>query len=508
MTADPYGAGQSGGNVLAGVSDPKAKAISEAARGDRLFRGGQMAAALDCYLLAAQLQPGDATYHYNAACTARLLGRGDIAQRHFLQAVVLAPAHAFAHVGLAQLLLEQRDVSGALEHTERALKAAPDHPEVAGAYASALYAAGRHEEAAALICQRLEAGQRAPVLALVYARLAPKLGQEGQALSVIENLLASGAMSVGTRSMLHYAASVILDSIGRYDEAFAHATAAHGPFRGAYDPDRHSRSVDELIRYFTASKLRELPRASQRSSLPVFVVGMPRSGTSLVEQMLASHPAVHGAGELDLMGRVSGSLPRVLATSQPPPCCLDSLSVPAANELANIYLAPLRRLAPDAARIIDKLPFNFMTLGLIAVLLPEAHVIHCQRDPLDTCVSCFMTNFEHHIGFSHELSHLGAFYRDYRRLVDHFRSVLDRPILDVRYESLVDDTETEVRQMLGFLGLKWDERCLRFHENQRYVGTPSAEQVRRPIYRSSIGRWRNYQQHLSQLVDAMQVVET
>ena len=462
-----------------------------------------MQAALDCYLLAASLRPREATYHYNAACVARMLGYRDVAQRHFTEVTELSSTNALAHVGLTQLLMQQRDVSGALLHSERALRIAPENPEVAGARAGALHAAGRRDEAAALVCQRLEAGQRAPILALVYAQVAPKLGHEARALAVIDEALASATISPATRSMLDYAAAAMLDRLGRYDEAFSRATLAHAPFRGSYDPRRHSKLVNELIDYFTASKVRELPRASVRSDQAVFVLGMPRSCTSLVEQMLASHPAIHGAGELNLMGRVSQELSRVLATSRPPPACLDLLSVPAANELAAIYLEPLARLAPDAQLIVDKMPFNFMSLGLISVLFPGAHVLHCIRDPMDTCVSCYLTDFEHHIGFSHELAHLGAFYRDYRRLMEHFKSVLELPILDVRYESLVADTETEVRRMLGFLGLNWDERCLRFHENPRYVGTPSSDQVRQPIYSSSIGRWRNYQRNLSELARAL-----
>ena len=305
-------------------------------------------------------------------------------------------------------------------------------------------------------------------------------------------------------SSLRYAASELLDKLGRYDEAFAQATGANVLRRPPYDPAIHQQTFDRLIAYFTRERITALPRAEHRSQKPVFIVGMPRSGTSLVEQILASHPSIHGAGELDFINRVfAGTLSMLSATANDYPACLDRLTVDIANGMAEIYLRPLIALDPGAERITDKLPLNFLHLGLIALLLPDAHVIHCRRDPLDTCLSCYMTEFALANDFKYDLTHAGLFYRLYERLMEHWKSVLDIPILDVDYEQMIAEPEVQSRRLIEFVGLPWDEQCLRFHESKRAVITASTQQVREPIYNSSVQRWRHYEKFLGPLKTAL-----
>jgi hypothetical protein len=228
---------------------------------------------------------------------------------------------------------------------------------------------------------------------------------------------------------------------------------------------------------------------------------MPRSGTSLVEQILATHPDVFGGGELASLGLVVSAISDA-GRSQGigTPEAYDLLSFNRVNAFAADYLATITSLNSAARYVTDKMPSNFMRLGLAEILLPDCRVIHCVRDPRDTCLSCYFNYFEGGNAFSFDLADLAAYYRDYRRMMDHWKQILTLPMLEVRYEDVVADQEGQTRRMLEFLDLPWDERCLSFHENKRHVATASREQVRKPLYASSVGRWKHYEKQIPELL--------
>ncbi len=230
---------------------------------------------------------------------------------------------------------------------------------------------------------------------------------------------------------------------------------------------------------------------------------MMRSGTTLAEQILASHPQIHGAGELDTLGRLAGSLPRRLATQIPYPECVAHLDAATARAVAADYLEVLKQHGGAAERVVDKMPLNFLGLGLIATLLPRARIVHCRRDPMDTCLSCFFRDFTTSFTFKYDLRDLGLYYREYERLMAHWRRVLPLPIFELQYEELTAAPEAVSRRLVAFCGLDWDERCLRFHETERPVRTASTAQVRQPMYQSAVGRWRRYEKHLGPLMAAL-----
>ncbi|HEY1921742.1 MAG TPA: sulfotransferase, partial [Tepidisphaeraceae bacterium] len=297
----------------------------------------------------------------------------------------------------------------------------------------------------------------------------------------------------------------LLDRAGRYDEAFALAERANAIYRGRpYDPAISENWATRVAGYFTRERIGSLPKATVLNEKPVFIVGMPRSGTSLVEQIAASHPAVHGAGELNFMFRVlDGTVGMLGSNTENYPACLDRLTTEIADKAAGIYLGPLTALNPDAARITDKMPLNWFHLGLIALLFPGARIIHCRRDSMDTCLSCFLTHFNSGHEYKHNLPHLGHFYRIYERMMAHWRSAIDMPMLEVAYEDVVAGAETQSRRIVEFLGLAWDDRCLTPHKTKRAVATASVQQVRRPIYNTSVRRWRRYEKHLGPLKAAL-----
>jgi tetratricopeptide (TPR) repeat protein len=496
----PAGAGPVAG------TDPIEQARMEAAAGDAFYAQGQFSAALYRFREAVALRPSEAQYHYKLARAARRAEDPQSVEAHLLEAIRIDSKHAAAHNALGLWYRESGKLEPALRHTAEALAREPGNGDFAVTRASVLSAAGQTNDAWDIL--RPLVAREAPGLwpAWLYAQLAPKLGREHEerAAAAVTRALQAPDLSAEAIRALHFAAAALLDQMGRYDEAFAHARRGNETFSLPHDPAAQTEWVNRRIRYFTKGRLRALPRATHRSRRPVFIVGMPRTGTTLVEQILASHPQVYGAGELTALAKIAESINDAdWREGQPYPECLDSLTVRRANRLAAEYLSTIESLNKDAIYVTDKMPLNVMGLELVELLLPGCRVIHCVRDPVDTCVSCYLTGFAAANEFSFDLAHLGHYYRDYRRLVDHYKRVLALPMLEVRYEDVVFDVEEQARRMLEFLDLPWDERCLRFYENQRRVATASEDQVRRPVYTSSVGRWKNYEKHLPELLAAL-----
>lgn len=272
----------------------------------------------------------------------------------------------------------------------------------------------------------------------------------------------------------------------------------------AFDIEAYRGFVDELITTFDADHFAHIPDYGSASDIPVFVLGMPRSGTSLVEQILASHSAVHGAGERENMFQLADELGERLNDSRSYPGCVENLTIETSQGIAEDFLRNLRRNSPKALRIVDKMPGNFHHVGLITSLFPNARIIHCQRDPRDTCLSIFFGDFVGSHPYSYDLNNLGLYHREYERLMAHWHEVLPGRILNVPYEGVVENQEEWSRKMLAFCGLDWESACLEFHKTQRNVRTRSNVQVRQPIYRSSLARWKAYQDDLEPLLDGLE----
>ncbi|HSZ56710.1 MAG TPA: sulfotransferase [Tepidisphaeraceae bacterium] len=477
----------------------RAHGIEEAEQGDELFRKARLHEALQRYIEAVRLAPDQPRHHFMVGLCAWQAARPELVERHLKDAVRLQPDHPLAHHVLADWYLERQDVAPALHHSAWALALAPSDPQMIISRACILEGAGQPFAAWELVRGLIEQGYSSSKLADLYGRLAPALGHQREALAMLERLLLTDIAPV-ERRVFHFSAARLLDGLRHYDEAFAHARMGHEAMPQPYDPHQMEDWFNRSIAYYTPEKLHDLPRASHHSRRPVFIVGMPRSGTSLLEQILASHPRVHGGGELRALSGMA-----VAATGRDPECkgcfpeCLDSISQRMADRMAADYLREIDSIDPTATYVTDKMPLNFLYMGLISILFPESHVIHCTRDPVDTCLSCYMTSFSIGNEFANDLRHLGTFYRSYRRFMEHWTVALNFPMLNVRYEDMVTDLEGQVRRMLEFLDLPWDARCLNFHQTARLVATASRDQVRRPLYASSVGRWRNYRKHLGEL---------
>lgn len=347
-----------------------------------------------------------------------------------------------------------------------------------------------------------------PAAGMAWAKLA-----EAQRLSVTDDLpqLAtiiedSAIPEVAARDM-HFAAATVLDKEGGHDDAFDHFRAGNdlAATLRPFDAAALAADVDATLATFTPDLLGRLEGAGDPAATPVFVLGMPRSGTTLAEQIAASHPEVFGAGECHFLPDSAGSLKA--ATGAATASAAVAAATPAMiADAASRHLAGLSALAPDAARIVDKMPANFRLLGLIPILFPNAAIVHCVRGAVDTCLSCYFQNFSQQ-PWSHDLTNVAAYYREYRRLMDHWHAVLPGRILDLRYEELVADKDTHARRLVAHLGLEWTDGVSDFHKTGlkegRSIKTASLWQARQPVYNTSVARWKRYGKHLGPLIEAL-----
>ena len=330
-------------------------------------------------------------------------------------------------------------------------------------------------------------------------------------VAVIERLALDESLPDKARAFLYYGLAAVCDDRGDYEQAAAHAEAATSldslsmAKQGRqHDPDADARFVDQMIAAFDTERLARMRNWVKPDSRPIFVVGLQRSGTSLVEQILASHPQIHGAGELRDVGQIFDALPEIAG----PPSrdsfdALNWMNPDSATRASRRYLERLAMLAPTTAtHVVDKMPDNIRFLGLIAVLWPGARVIVCRRDVRDIAVSCWMTAYAFLWGKNWD--HIAERFRVYQRMVDHWRETKPLDWHDIAYEDLVSDLEPTARRLIDFVGLKWDPSCLNFHSTKRVVRTPSVMQVRQPIHTGSVGRWRNYEASLQPLLCALE----
>ena len=524
-------------------SDPK-NILAFNSLGNGLRRLGRIDEALEAYRAGLATSPDHALTLANLGAALRAVGKRSEALAACRRAVEVAPGFAIGHNNLGNALKDSGDKAGAIGAYREAIRHDPNYAEPRANLGAIYFESGKMAEAEAafndalaqdaanplahnglgvvlLATGRTEesaaAFRRAVALKPDYAEAYYNLtsagpGAMGEAeVTALEATLASGTLVGADRYRLHFALGETLDGRGMAKKAFAHFVKANHLRRQeltdlgrSYKAQVNERMVDNLIRSFSADFFAGAPTSGEPSEKPVFIVGMPRSGTTLVEQIAASHPAVVGLGEAETIEPIIAQMAKEARTSKSFPDCLAELDAAGAAKLAKVFLDRFEPSAGDAERIIDKTPFNFHFLGMIALLFPKARIIHCRRDPRDTGLSCYIQNFRAALPWTTDLAEIGQYWRAYDRLMTHWRSVLPIAMIDVVYEDLVADQEAQSRRLIDFLGLDWDDACLDFHRTKRVVRTASSAQVRRPLYASSVGRWQAYAAKLQPLIDALE----
>lgn len=471
--------------------------------GGALLAIDELDAAEQAFEAALRQQPGYSDALNNLGNVAYRRGDLDAAERHFRRAIHADAEAPNARNNLGNIHRDRGDWAAAEAAYREALRRNPDYREAHHNLANVLTKLGTMEEAIAGYRRSL-ALHPAAVESLDGLAHCKKFGAEDPDLELFPAAAAHAARwSRRQRTAFFFTWGKALDDAGRYDDAFRCFGEGNTIVRAErpFDPDRHRRFSEAVIERFPGDRLDTLAAADVVDETPVFILGMPRSGTTLVEQILSSHPAVHGGGELKVLGRTIGA-----EAGEPLergfPEWLGRLDGDAVRRVGETYLAGLPAKA-GASRVTDKMPSNFAYLGLIRLALPRARIIHCLRSPMDTCLSCYQKHFEEGQPYAFDLAGLGHYYRDYVRLMEHWRALFPGQWLDVSYEDMIDDTEAQARRLVDFAGLPWDDACLDFHRSRRRVETASFWQVRQPIYRSSLERWRRYQRHLGPLIEAL-----
>ena len=438
-------------------------------------------------------------------------GRLAEAEIFYRQALAVQPnnADALNLLGIIahQMASEERGkLDEAIALYRRAIRIKPTYGEAHANLGVALQQQGKLEDAREAFEKAIEV---APTRAATYRFLSSvkQFSATDPHIASMESMMRGiTSLSPDDEIDLHFALGKAYGDLGNYTKSFYHLLEGNALKRRriVYDEQTMLAMFDRIRAVFTPQQMRDKEGCGYASSVPVFIVGMPRSGTTLVEQILASHPKVFGAGELNEFGKAVDRLSGTNAARSYFPELISSIPNEQLGGIGASYINAITAIAPAAERIVDKLPMNFLFTGLIYLALPNARIIHMRRSSVDTCLSCFGRLFTDRHLYSYDLGELGRYYRAYEMLMEHWRRILPPGfMLEVRYEDVVSNLEGEARRIVDHCGLEWDTNCLSFYNSERPVRTASAAQVRRPIYRSSVGRWRAYEHLLGPLIEAL-----
>jgi len=450
--------------------------------------------AEDQFRRAIGLRSGFAEAHFNLGCVLHASGRHHEAETSLQRALKFKPSHIEARIKLGMVLTALGRVPKARDCYEKALRAAPRSAHAWVGLGQLHAIEGQLAEAEVAYRRAAELDSRASAAWAALAGVRKMTPADAPWLERAEALAAS-ALPAAEEATLRFAMGKFCDDVGDYARAFRNYQRANELHKGPAAPfarDAHARAVDGMMRIYTPEAFAKVRAAASDSQRPVFVVGMPRSGTTLVAQIIGSHRDAKAVGELAFWAQAVHKNRNTLAQ--------DPFAATLTRNLAAEYQRLLSRISGDALRVVDKAPVNFAYVGLIHSVFPRARVICLKRDPIDNCLSCYFQQFSPAMNFTMDLTDLADYYREYHRLMGHWHSVLPpSTLLEVPYAGLVDDQELWTRRILDFLGLPWDDRCLDFHQTVRPVVTASLWQVRQRIYRTSVGRWRNYEKFIGPL---------
>jgi len=504
-----------------------------------LYQQGKIAESITELNRLTRDEPGFAEAHFNLAVALRDIGNLSAALASFQAAKKLQPENPRVYLEIARLQNEAHIVVDAIKHYRRYMAMVDDDPVATAELAELLHRQGETEAAVALLGDFPSDGESQEQTRLSLAGILHNAGQLKEAESVYLSVLgdypratsaavglsrlrqfvdpadpvilrlraalnAPGMSETGAEPV-HFALGKIYDDLGEYDRAFEHYLRGNTTHAMSVNYDRAATEsfTDDLIGIFSTSAL-TLPRGgTSDSQKPVLIVGMPRSGTTLTEQIIASHRDAAGAGELAFFQALAKQLPELAGTDGAYPDCWAKVGDGTIAEICGQYLGLLDRHGPESARVTDKMPVNYRHVGLFHCLFPHARVVVCRRDPRDIALSIFFQYFRERHDYAWSLADIAHYYVQHERLIRHWLDVIPAVVHEINYASLIEDNEPTVRTLIDFLNLDWDPGCLKFYEHERDVKTASNWQVRQPVYASSLARWRHYEAQLAEFVQSL-----
>ena len=464
---------------------------------------GELDKALDIFKSLLNINPESPEAYNNMGIVYDSMGKAREAEAAYRKAISISPGLTDTRCHLGFLLAGEGRTQEALDCFDANLGLSPDHESSIAGKAVALEKLGKLEDAYTTLESALIDRTRNPDLVLAYCTVMLRKNDTASAIKHAQRLLSTEGIPPKGIADLSFALGNLHEKEGNYSRAFQYFEEANCASPRTYSHQNNVNFINTIIRSTDKGSLAKIPRAKHTFREIVFIVGMPRSGTSLIEQILASHPDVFGAGELRYLGDIAASFSPPLTKGRKYPASLSILSQSDVDALARRYIEPVEKLADESRLITDKMPHNFLYLGLISILFPTARVIHVTRSPLDNCLSLFFHGFNPMHSYTTDMELLGHYYKEYQRLMAHWQQQSNIPVLEVCYEDVVNDLESSTQRLLDFCELGWSDNCLKFYDNHRFVKTPSYDQVRQPIYSSSVNRWMNYKEFIAPLEIAL-----
>ncbi|VAW52060.1 hypothetical protein MNBD_GAMMA05-605 [hydrothermal vent metagenome] len=438
--------------------------------GDTLARAYQYDKLISILEPLVTTRPDDVTLHYRIATAYMDLGDLVTAEKFFNNALTADSNHAESVAGLAGVYKFQGDYDKANKILSPFIQSHPDNPGVL----------------------------------LVFAAIAHKCNRIDEATLLLQNLLDNTTLTNATEAKILVSLGTLCELQEDYVKGFQFFQKGNKIYSPDFDREAHIKNIELLEQLYAFGKISSLPVSGSESKTPIFIIGMPRSGTSLVEQILSSHTEVYGAGELKYIQDLAFQLSAQQINDKPYPDCVTDVPQSDLLNLSKNYIDTLASLSGNSEKVTDKMPTNFIYLGLIYQLFPNAKILHCVRNPMDTCLSCYSKFFSGAYTYTYDLDDLGFYYRSYERLMKFWKDNLPLNIYDVNYEELVNDQESGIKNILDYCDLPWDQNCMTFYDTDRTVATASTDQVRQPMYKSSIDKWRRYGDNVQPLSDALE----
>lgn len=488
--------------------DSSVEAVQTAFRqAEMLEEHGQYAQAVSIYQQIIKAKPRWPFGYYGLGSAYQNLGKFEDARRNLRKAIQIKDDHPAFHAKYAAILSRIDDAENAIVSIDRAIELDPQNTEFLVEKAMIIRFNGDPKAAHALLHNAIQDGNKTDQLVRVYASLCAVLGDPEKGIATLEPLTHTVNTDPVVTATHMFVLAKLYDQTGQYDLAYQAATRGSQLRGDTYLPDDRVAQLEQRTTAWSKQRLASMARSRVNSEKPVFIVGMPRSGTTLIEQVIASHPQAYGCGEL------IGVLSTAAEIATPAPdtdlaTLIAGFQPATLDRAARRVLKAMEQQVPKGEkpkRLTDKMPLNFQHLGLIEVLFPNARIIHCQRHVLDNFISCYLLDFAgiNNHAYSYDPVHFAHFYSVYLKYMEHWKSVCSIPILDVSYEETIADQRAMTERTLAFLDLEWDDACMSFFETKRAVNTASVEQVRNPIYASSMARWKNFESHLEPVTNAL-----